>query len=111
MSKDLLLQIDERATSLGLNRSQYFAHLARKDLAAGGDLVIQELTMTRLRELEMSSPEAVSSQPTRVGRQAGKFVKSLAKPRADHQSTQGRHKSKPPISSSHAQKPPAPEAT
>lgn len=44
MAKSLLSQIDARAAKLGLTRSQYFAHLARNDLAEGGGLMIQEET-------------------------------------------------------------------
>lgn len=38
----LLAQIDARAASLGLNRSQYLAQLARNDVASGGDLVLRD---------------------------------------------------------------------
>ena len=44
MSRDLLAQIDERAKSLGLNRSQYFALLARGDVAKRGEMVLCEST-------------------------------------------------------------------
>lgn len=37
---ELLSDIDERAKSLGLNRSQYLAQLAKQDLAMGGDFKI-----------------------------------------------------------------------
>ena len=42
MAKSLLEDIDKRATKLGLTRSQYFAQLARNDIAAGGAFVVRE---------------------------------------------------------------------
>lgn len=38
----LLQRIDERARSLHMNRSQYIAALARRDLVEGGPLVLHE---------------------------------------------------------------------
>ena len=42
MTQALLDQVDERASSLNLTRSQYIAQLARADVAAGGDLTLRE---------------------------------------------------------------------
>jgi len=42
MTEDLLSDLDARAESLGLNRSQYLAQLARNDLAQGGTLILRE---------------------------------------------------------------------
>lgn len=38
----LLRRIDDRARSLNMNRSQYLAALARRDLVEGGPLILQE---------------------------------------------------------------------
>lgn len=43
IGEDLLLQIDQRAASLGLSRSVYLAMLARNDLNERGSVVIQEI--------------------------------------------------------------------
>jgi len=40
ITKDLLAQIDVRATSLGLTRSRYLAVLAQQDIHTGGPLII-----------------------------------------------------------------------
>jgi metal-responsive CopG/Arc/MetJ family transcriptional regulator len=42
IDEKLLIEIDARAKALGLNRSQYFAHVARQELSDGGDFVIRE---------------------------------------------------------------------
>lgn len=42
MTRELLEQVDVRAESLGLNRSQYLSRLAKNDLLDGGDLVLKE---------------------------------------------------------------------
>lgn len=42
ISVEQLARIDARAASLGLNRSQYLVQLARKDVSAGGDLVLRD---------------------------------------------------------------------
>lgn len=42
MSASLLKDIDARAQSLGLNRSQYLSQLARSDLMSGGDLILRD---------------------------------------------------------------------
>lgn len=42
MDNDLRAQIDDRAKSLGLNRSKYLALLARNDIASGGDMTVRE---------------------------------------------------------------------
>ena len=42
MSKGLLEKIDQRATALGLTRSQYVGQLARTDVIAGGALTLHE---------------------------------------------------------------------
>lgn len=43
IGRTLLDQIDVRAAALGLNRSQYFAQLARADLAKRGELTLREV--------------------------------------------------------------------
>lgn len=43
MSRQLLADLDARASLLGLTRSQYLAQLARNDIATGGGMVIREL--------------------------------------------------------------------
>lgn len=40
--QSLLDQVDERASALGLSRSQYLAQLARADLMERGDLTLRE---------------------------------------------------------------------
>lgn len=40
--KDLLALVDQRATSLNMNRSQYLAQLVRGDIIEGGTLTIHE---------------------------------------------------------------------
>ncbi len=42
LEADLLKKIDQRAESLGLNRSTYLSLLARKDIAEKGDLIIRQ---------------------------------------------------------------------
>ncbi len=42
MTQDLLVEVDERAKALGLNRSQYLAQLARADLRERGELTLRE---------------------------------------------------------------------
>lgn len=44
LQSSLLADIDRRATSLGLNRSQYLSLLARNDLKRKGELTIPERT-------------------------------------------------------------------
>lgn len=42
VEKDLLADIDKRASDLGLTRSKYLATLARNDIAEGGDLLLRD---------------------------------------------------------------------
>ena len=42
LPRALLEAIDQRATALGLNRSQYLAALARRDIDERGDLTLRE---------------------------------------------------------------------
>lgn len=48
MTEDLLAQMDARAASLHLNRSQYLAELARADLAQGGPLTLTDTSSTKV---------------------------------------------------------------
>ncbi len=43
IGEELLAQVDARASALGLNRSQYFAFLARQDLMNRQPLALQEM--------------------------------------------------------------------
>ena len=54
---DLVLQLDQRATALGLNRSQYLAQLARADLASGGDMLLRE-TPVSYGKKKVAPPQA-----------------------------------------------------
>lgn len=80
MSKALLADIDARRKLLGLTRSQYLASLARNDLAAGGELVIREISHS------YSSPTAPAPAPQGAGaadadaaRILGKYPKATSK--------------------------------
>lgn len=42
MTREMVAEIDARAKSLGLNRSQYLVLLARNDLVEGGEMVLKE---------------------------------------------------------------------
>lgn len=42
LSQELLGDIDKRAESLGLNRSQYLAQLARRDVAEKGHMILTD---------------------------------------------------------------------
>lgn len=46
MPKELVSLVDARATALGLNRSQYLAHLARQDLLDRRDFVVREAAVS-----------------------------------------------------------------
>jgi metal-responsive CopG/Arc/MetJ family transcriptional regulator len=60
MSKSLLAQIDERATALGITRSQYLTQLARADVLVGGELVLRESSTKH----KASSDQAAAEKKT-----------------------------------------------
>lgn len=63
---DLLRDIDTRAESLGLNRSQYLAQLARADLLAKGAMLIHETNAPPVKPLAPVA-DADSRKTTKLG--------------------------------------------
>lgn len=68
-------EIDSRAASLGLNRSQYLVALARKDIASGGDLTIPaalrdapNLTPAEQADLRSAEDQAVAAAQVHYGK-------------------------------------------
>lgn len=80
MRRRLLSEIDARAESLGINRSQYFAALARNDIASGGNIVLHNSdspanpTAQRTNGAETSGPIKL---PAKLGRAAKSEVLAL----------------------------------
>lgn len=72
MEEALRDDIDARAESLGLNRSQYLATLARNDIATGGDLL--------LREPSTPAPLAAVAEPIVSYRTEKRRQKATPKP-------------------------------
>lgn len=66
MTVELLEKLDARAESLGLNRSQYLAQLARADLVSGGALTLHaDIPAAVLALNEEGSPYRVERKLTK----------------------------------------------
>lgn len=68
MTQELLVEIDSRAKALGLNRSQYLALLARRDVTEKGAMIIQETSTPKPTGTDAhgaaGSPNRIEKYPT-----------------------------------------------
>jgi len=59
MGKTLLAQVDDRAKSLGLSRSQYLAQLARRDIAEKGAMILADASAPKAAGTDAQSNAGV----------------------------------------------------
>ena len=62
MTQGLLDDVDKRAAALGLNRSQFFALLAKRDIEERGPMVLQEAGQAPKPSIMTVAPVVVGSR-------------------------------------------------
>ena len=72
LPEKLLEEIDDRAEALGLNRSQYFAQLARGDLQTRPELILRETPSTYGGDVNLDRVQAAVEELTADAVAAGK---------------------------------------